>query len=90
MGKSITPKYRIVVDNQRFSWNCKEYGKPTDKNLAEYVYKLGKSYELGGCNEHISKQLGYIPYPTKARIETNVQYNPVIMAEWKAAMFQCW
>jgi len=84
MGKSITPKYRIIVDGQVMSWD----GKPTQKALEHFVFSYAKSLEHGGCNEHISKQIGYVPYPINCKIETNTQYKPVTMAAWKAAPFQ--
>ncbi len=85
MGKSITPKYRVIMDGQMMVWR----GKASEKALEEYVKSYAKSLEAGGCNAHISKGLGYIPYPNNARIETNEKY-PAVIATWKAGMFQVW
>jgi len=91
MGKSITPKYRIEIkDNSlnyldmplAMAWNC---GKPTTKKLEEYIYKLIDSYKIGGCNEHISLTLGYMPIPNKARIIN--QKTGDIVIEWNAPVF---
>jgi len=90
MGKSTTPKYRVNVDGMVNVWDIKRNGKPTNDNLETYVYRLGKSYEINGCNEHISNAIGYVPYPSKAFVETNVARNPVTVATWKAGAFQVW
>ena len=88
MGRSITPKYRLVLDNQIMIWR----GKATQKELKNFVFAYAKSLEIGGCNDHVSKMLGYIPYPSEARIEYNDDFvhvnDPV--AVWKAAPFQAW
>ena len=83
MGKIITPKHRLIMDGTMMSWD----GRVSEDRLRDYVFAYAKSLESGGINEHISKALGHIPYPTQARIETNTK-NPVIRATWKAAMFQ--
>lgn len=72
MGQMKTPKYRLEIFDGRgkvqdLTWK----GEPTPERLEEYVLVYGKSLELGGANEHISKSLGYIPYPTSARIIEN-------------------
>ncbi|MFA5049293.1 MAG: hypothetical protein WC516_09780 [Patescibacteria group bacterium] len=86
MGKSITPKYRIEIDyNDHRVWNCKEYGKPTEKNLIRYIELYIQSLKIGGCNEHISKMLGYMPIPNKAKIIN--QFTGDIVASWNAPMF---
>ena len=89
MGKSITPKYRLIVDDMRMSWHPNQDGQPSNANLQRWVMAYAQSLHLGGCNDHISKALGYIPYPRFARIETNVRDCPEIKATWHAAMFQC-
>jgi hypothetical protein len=87
MGRSIKPKYRIILDNApAMGWK----GPANDKLLAEWIRAYGKSLEMGGSNVHISLGLGYIPYPNKARIETNVRSYPTIVATWQAGMFQVW
>lgn len=85
MGRSKTPKYRLIIGGTTLMWT----GKPTSERLREHVMQYAKSLEPGGCNAHISEGLGYIPYPSKAWIETNGR-DSITVAEWKAAMFQCW
>ena len=89
MGRSITPKYRVILDGQAMCWDSKRNGRPSNSNLKRWVMAYASSLHLGGCNDHISKSLGYIPYPNIARIETNVRYCPQSVATWKAATFQC-
>lgn len=92
MGKSTTPAHRIVItDGNRtsksiFAWSKK--GRITDKGLFEYIKKYGKSFEIGGVNEHISHSLGYIPYPISA--EVIHQKTGEVKAVWYAGMFQVW
>jgi hypothetical protein len=91
MGNIVTPKYRLICSGMTPSaWNCTTDGPPTQKSLEKWVRTYAKSLEHGGANEHVSKALGHVPYPTMARIETNVPHGerPRIMAEWKAAPFQ--
>ena len=87
MGKTLTPKYRMILDGQVMAWNCKEYGKPTDNNLSKFVFKYADSLKLGGVNQHISLGLGYVPFPIWARIETNT-VMPTIIAKWESGKFQ--
>ena len=86
MGRSITPKYKVTVDGQTMCWR----GRANQAELEKYIFAYAKSLELGGCNDHVSKMLGYVPYPQSARIEFNDDFvhenNPV--AVWKAAPFQ--
>jgi len=92
MGYSKTPKYRIEIDEQspniglerthQMAWE----GRATSKRLEEYVMMYAKSLEHGGVNYHISKDLGYIPYPVRARIVE--QKTRKIVAQWQAAAFQ--
>lgn len=92
MGKSITPKYVVVIDgkeHEAMAWNSRQSGRPTDANLCEFVRVYGKSFELGQCNEHISMALGFIPYPSRAYIRPNSP-GAGIVASWKAGMFQVW
>jgi hypothetical protein len=96
MGKSTTPTYRVEltengsqrpIQPQTMSWP-KEAGKVSDANLEKYMKVYGKSLEIGGCNEHISKALGHIPYPSAAWVVR--QRDNKVVASWKAAMFQVW
>ena len=85
MRKPITPKYRIMIDGQ-----CLGTTNSLRIDLEAYVIAYGKSLELGGVNEHISKALGYVPYPSKAWIEDNVPASkiPANYKKWQAATFQ--
>lgn len=85
MGKSMTPKYRMVIDGNYMTWQ----GRASVSLLEDLVKAYAASLEIGGCNEHISKSLGHIPYPNKARIETNSR-DPRVICVWEAAKFQCW
>jgi len=82
MGRSRTTKYRIEMDGSHFCW----HGRANDKALEKYVFDYADSLKLGGVNEHISKSLGYIPFPHKARIVD--QSTGEVKAEWEAGMFQ--
>lgn len=90
MGRSITPKYAVYMTGSTpFGWNSKQAGRPTDANLEKFVKGYAKSLEAGGVNEHVSKALGHIPYPTHAEIRRNVAGGGVV-ARWQAAKFQVW
>ena len=92
MGRSITPKYVFIVDGKNaeaMAWDGKRLGKPTNESLRKHVIAWGKSFEAGQANEHVSKALGYIPYPSRAIVREN-RRDGRIVAEWKAAMFQVW
>jgi hypothetical protein len=87
MGYTRTPKYRIeladrVMQNP-MAWTG---GRATQANLEKYIFVYAKGLEAGGVNEHIAKALGYVPYPTWARVVK--QATGEVMAEWKAATFQ--
>lgn len=82
MGYTRTPKYRLEMAGMTFAWS----GKPTQKRLEEFVFKYADSLKAGGVNEHISKALGYVPYPSHAIIVD--QATKDIVVEWKAAAFQ--
>lgn len=86
MGKSTTPKYKLVVFDRDGSYTASWSGKPTEKRLAEYIDKYIQSLKIGGCNEHISKRLGYIPVPHKAQITFNY-HGGAVVAQWQAPMF---
>lgn len=98
MGRSYTPKYRLEIkDNVGWHWlnwlprgqyGIKGHGAPSEVNLEKYVRSYAKSLEIGGVNEHVSLALGYVPYPTAARI-VNQETNEVV-ASWTAGMFQVW
>jgi hypothetical protein len=70
-------------------WDIKQNGAPTVENLTRHVLAYGKSLELGGTNEHISRSLGHIPYPDRAVIRHNNRTREVVV-EWRAVAFQVW
>ena len=87
MGKSFTPKYRLEMDGVTpMAWTVKYHGQANEANLRTHVFGYAKSLELGGANQHISKALGHIPYPTGAKIVN--QLTGHVVATWKAGMFQ--
>jgi hypothetical protein len=61
------------------AWNTKQNGRPTVENLARYVLAYATSLELGGVNDHISRSLGYIPYPDHTVIRLNNQTREVVV-----------
>lgn len=71
-------------------WHSKGHGhgQPTDANLERVILAYGKSLGIGGDNEGISQSLGYIPYPTSARIVRAATRE--LMASWSAGAFQVW
>lgn len=95
MGRSVTPPYRLEMSGVTASaWRVKtQYGipgdgTPNDANLMRYLLAYVNSLKLGGSNQHISKALGYIPYPTWARIVR--QSDGHVMASWTAPPFMVW
>jgi hypothetical protein len=106
MGRSLIVPYVIeFTDNGRSAmqsrvdgkrvhtmmWNSKYSGRPTSANLEKYMYRYGKGLEPGGTNEHISKSLGHIPYPTWARIVGQTgKHRGVVVAEWNPGPFVAW
>lgn len=103
MSTTVTPKYALdiyttcmvegrfqtVKATDCMAWNIKSYGRPTPANLEKFVRVYAKSLEAGGCNEHLAKELGYIPYPNRAVIRFNHNHgNPV--CSWVAPTFMVW
>lgn len=90
MGRSYMPKYRIEFSDQggpQFpqAWRVREYGKPTTENIEKWVHSLVDSMKIGGVNEHISRAVGYIPVPNRAKVVN--QYTGETVATWTAPMF---
>lgn len=71
------------------AYRIKGQGKPTDEKLEQYVKDFARGLEPGGVNFHLSEDAGYITYPTSAVIRENKR-GGLIVASWKAAMFQVW
>jgi hypothetical protein len=84
MGKTITPKYQLIIDGKTpMVW----HGQATQKRLEDFVFGYADSLKIGGANEHISKMLGFIPFPSRAAIYTNNKEHEKV-CEWKQAAFQ--
>jgi hypothetical protein len=72
MGRTSTTQYAIWMTGcTPACWDIKQNGAPTVENPTHYVMADGKSLEVGGPNEHISRSLGHIPYPDRAVIRHN-------------------
>lgn len=87
--------YRLEMPNcTSMTWRVKaQYGipgdgQPNDANLMRYLLAYVNSLKPGGSNYHVSKALGYIPYPTWARIVR--QSDNKIMTSWVQPMFFVW
>lgn len=95
MGKSITPKYRIELwENRRTTWfpcsiqMCwfvKNYGPVTNKNLERWIEKYNQSYQPGGVNWHVSERTGIVHYCHTAKIVE--QKTGEVVAEYHAPAF---
>lgn len=88
MGKTITPKYRVVaLDNfgkrQEFCWS----GHATEKRLKEWRDRMNKSFRAGGTNEHVSREVGYVVQYGRCWIERNVPGGNKVV-EFKPPMFE--
>ena len=82
----MTPKYRLEIDDANGTHNQAWSGKASDGRLRAYVFSYADSLKASGCNSHIAKSLGFIPFPNFARIVR--QSDAVIVASWKAGVFQ--
>ena len=98
MGRSMTPTYRIETweglntsktPSVIMGWNVgglNGYGKPTAKNLAEWMKKYNDSYKFGGVNYHCSERAGVIIHAYKARIVR--QSTGEVISEWQMEDFE--
>ena len=90
MGRSYTPTYRLEFwedpqgSKQQHAWN--KGIKPTEHTLEAWVHSYAGSLGAQGVNTHLSKALGYVPFPVKAQVIR--QATGEIVATWKAGMFQ--
>ena len=54
MGKSVTPKYRVEIQQTTVSFvmafDFKRYGKATESNLSKLVKSIDTSFVRGGVN----------------------------------------
>ena len=72
MGRSTTPTFVVDYQDQlgwhRVAWDSKTSGRPTNTNLEAWRVAMNKSMNPGGCNEHVSKSVGFILHISKAAI----------------------
>jgi hypothetical protein len=85
MGRSITPKYAVKIDQLEMTWHCSfpgckcpRHGKPTAAKLATFVADFAKSLEAGGVNAHLNRAA-----PRSAVVYENKRGGSNI-ATWKA------
>jgi len=83
---SIVPYELVLIDNLNGRIELPGYYRIPTKRIPEFLAKWMKSFELGGVNEHVSKRLGYVPYPKRALLKK----NNVVIDEWVAPMFYIW
>ena len=92
MGRSTFPTYAVRYIDQTAPrphtviWNSKTSGQPTQANLEKWRKSMNASMKIGGCNEHVSKALGFMPHISMASI-VNQKTNTVIV-EVVAPMFE--
>lgn len=83
------PVYVLGIKEDRATfethWESKR-GEPTQDNLMKAVQESIDSYKEGGCNAHIARAIGHIPYPIEAWIKKLNTGERV--CEWKAGAFQ--
>jgi hypothetical protein len=85
MGMSKTPKYRLEISDDAGIHTQVWEGIATMNTLTKYLEAYINSLKLGGCNQHITRDLGFIPVPRYAKIIE--QKTQKIKVEWKAPMF---
>lgn len=86
MGRSITPKYAMVVHCGRHStlsltWDGKN-GTPSEATLAKWVRSFNASLEPGGNNAHLK-----LPRVSRAVVKYNRPSGEVV-ARYTAPMFE--
>ncbi len=90
MGRSVAYTYRLdVVANvhlDTFGWEVKTHGKPTAENAERYRRTMNAAFQPGGCNFHISEQMGVVPHISKVTITR--QRDGKVMAEPNAPAFE--
>lgn len=86
MGELRTATYRLEIwDNAGFStmiWRS----RANEQTLMKFLDSYCRGLEAGGVNEHVSKSLGYVPYPKELKIVH--QKTNEVKVQWKAAAFQ--
>jgi hypothetical protein len=81
------PALILSVDGHECLW--RQTTPPTEEDLRAFIKgEYIKQYLPGGINAHVSKTLGYVPYPNIASV-TDLDTGKVV-ALWGAAMFEVW
>lgn len=88
MGRVYTPTYVCMVRDARGWFPLDWHGRPSAAALERKVMGYAKSLEPCGVNEHVSRRLGYIPYPLEAKVIR--QADRAVVARWQAAPLQAW
>lgn len=82
------PAFTLLVDFKPITWVGVD-PHPTNDDVRAYIKgPYIKQYYIGGINAHVSKMLGYIPYPKQADlIDFDTQK---VVAVWRPATFEAW
>lgn len=82
----IVPYELVMIDNLGHKIPLSGYCHIPDDRVAEFASKFVDSTKPGGVNAHISKHLGYLPYP-KTIIFKNRGSTEYV---WEAPAFMVW
>jgi len=77
----------LLVKIDKFEERYQGQFPVSDDILRDYIFKWVKQWEVGGVNHKAALSMGRIPYPSSASI---VDEDGVVLASWKAGMFQVW
>lgn len=80
VATKVTPTYRLDIIDKRGTRSTIWQGPATKRKLHEAMVKYCESFKPGGTNEHVTKQLGYQPWPQRAQIVE--QKTGRVKAEW--------
>lgn len=83
--KSVTPTYRLEMWDSGGKHVLTWSGRASDSILRRYINAYIQSMKPGGSNYHISKSLGYIPVPNRARLVR--QRTGKVVATWESPPF---
>jgi hypothetical protein len=87
MGRYITPTYYAYYFDQdgrnEIAWS----GSATHERAEETRQALNRSFQPGGCNEHIRLKSGGIPHVNKVQVIRNNRSGEIV-AEAKMPMFE--
>ena len=86
-GPHVFKKLRVLIlkiDRIPTLWR-KEWGEPTEENVAKQLQEWNDSYKPGGLNEHVSKQLGHLKVVDHAEV---VDLDGNVVAEHRHGAFQ--